>query len=443
MIPRAASSPPHDRTCRVGAPAQQPPARVVTPVMKARHNSSEGRPPGRLLALNAGSSSLRFAIYRVARPAPVREWSGKIDRIGDHRSKPQWSVRGADGTQESHRLVARDYAAAARELARWLETKLDASASEALRGIGHRIVHGGPGFLSPQKIRPSVLRGLRRIQPYDPDHLPAELTLLEWCCERWPRVPQVACFDTTFHRDLPRVARVLALPRRFEREGVRRYGFHGLSCEYLVEKLAELESRTSARRRVILAHLGSGVSLTAVRDGRSVDTTMAFTPTAGVPMGTRSGDLDPGIGWFLAKQHDLTPRQFHEMVNKESGLLGISGTSSDTRDLLAREKRDRRAAEALAVFCQAIRKSIAALAASLGGIDTLVFAGGIGENSPEIRARCCTNLGFLGLALAPAANRRNAGVISSPRSRVKVRVISTDEELILARNTQRLLRLAP
>jgi acetate kinase len=377
-------------------------------------------------------------VYRVARQTSVREWSGKIERIGDHRS--HWAMHSSEGAFEHYPFRAADHGAAARGLARWLETKF--GDGNLLAAIGHRVVHGGPKFLSPQKIRASVLAELRRIQPYDPDHLPAEVKLIEWCGEHWPRVPQVACFDTMFHRDLPRVARVLPLPRRFEREGVRRYGFHGLSCEYLMEKLAELESRAIARRRVILAHLGSGVSLTAVRDGRSVDTTMAFTPTAGVPMSTRSGDLDPGVVWFLAKQHDLTPRQFHEMVNKESGLRGVSGTSADTRDLLAREKRDHRAADALAMFCQAIKKAIGALAASLGGLDTLVFAGGIGENSPEIRARCCGNLDFLGIELGAAANRKNSEVISSPASRVKVRVIPTDEELVLARTTQRLLRLS-
>jgi acetate kinase len=220
---------------------------------------------------------------------------------------------------------------------------------------------------------------------------------------------------------------------------VRRYGFHGLSCEYLVHELARLDGAEAARGRVVLAHLGNGASLTAVLHGRSIDTTMSFTPTAGLPMSTRSGDLDPGLGWYLARAEHVTPRQFHHMVNHESGLLGISETSSDMRDLLARESTDVRAAEAIAVFCYQARKWLCAMAGALAGLDTLVFAGGIGENAPEIRARICQGLAFLGIKLDAEKNRTNEPVISDPGGAVTVRVIRTDEELVIARNVCRTL----
>jgi acetate kinase len=257
--------------------------------------------------------------------------------------------------------------------------------------------------------------------------------------ERHPALPQVACFDTAFHGTMPRVARTLPIPRRLEAKGVRRYGFHGLSYSFLMEELRRVAGARASRGRVILAHLGNGASMAAVRKGGSIDTTMGFTPAAGLVMSTRSGDLDPGIVGFLARTEGMTAPEFQKMVNRDSGLLGVSGTSSDMRDLLGRESRDIRAAEAVALFCYQARKWIGAYAAALGGLDTLVFSGGIGENSPAVRARICRGLGFLGVALDARRNAANAPVISRPAGRVAVRVIRTDEELMIARSVMRTL----
>ncbi|MBY0460505.1 MAG: acetate/propionate family kinase, partial [Gemmataceae bacterium] len=270
-------------------------------------------------------------------------------------------------------------------------------------------------------------------------HLPAELGQIRILAERFPHVPQVACFDTGFHRDLPAVARTLPLPRRFAGRGVRRYGFHGLSYEYLLEELARVAGPDAARGRVILAHLGSGASLAAVREGRCIDTTMGFTPTGGLVMGTSAGDLDPGVLLHLLRADRLSVDELDALVNRESGLKGLSETSSDVRELLAREPSDPRAAEALAVFGYSARKWIGALAAALGGLDTLVFAGGVGENAPEIRARVCDGLGFLGVRIDPSRNAANAAVISENGSPVAVRVIRTDEELTIARTVVKVL----
>jgi len=251
----------------------------------------------------------------------------------------------------------------------------------------------------------------------------------------------VACFDTAFHHDLPRVARLLPIPRRYEAQGVRRYGFHGLSYEFLMGELACLTGTEAAQGRVILAHLGNGASLAAVRGGMPMDTSMSFAPAAGVPMSTRSGDLDPGLLWYLARTEKMSAEQFNEMVNLQSGLLGVSETSSDMHDLLEHEAGDVRAAEAVSLFCYQVKKWIGAFAAALGGLDTLVFAGGIGENAPTVRARICDGLGFLGIELEEKLNAANEGVISAPVGRVAVRVIRTDEEQMIARSVCRVLGL--
>jgi len=278
-----------------------------------------------------------------------------------------------------------------------------------------------------------MLDDLRRLSPLDPDHLPEEILLAETFRRRFPKLPQVACFDTAFHHDLPRVARLLPIPRRYEGQGVRRYGFHGLSYAFLIGELARLGDPAATKGRVILCHLGNGASLAAVRDGKSVDTSMSFTTAAGVPMSTRSGDLDPGLAWYLARTEKMSAKRFNEMVNFQSGLLGISETRSDMRDLLDDETTDVRAAEAVALFCYQVKKWIGGFAAALGGLDTLVFAGGIGENAPEVRSRICEGLGFLGIELEERRNSANNSVISARASRVAVRVIHTDEELIIAK----------
>ncbi len=274
---------------------------------------------------------------------------------------------------------------------------------------------------------------LKRVSPYDPEHMPAEIELIEAIRQRRPQLLQVACFDTTFHTTMPRVARLLPIPRRFDANGVQRYGFHGLSYAYLIEELARLGDPAATNGRVILAHLGNGASMCAVRDGKSIDTSMGFTPTSGLPMSTRSGDLDPGLVNYLARTDEMTAAQFHAMVNHESGLLGVSELSSDMRDLLAQEADDVRAAEAVALFCYQAKKWIGSFAAALGGLDTLVFAGGIGENSPIVRARICEGLSFLGIEVHELRNAESAEVISTNESRATVRVIRTDEELMIAR----------
>jgi acetate kinase len=286
---------------------------------------------------------------------------------------------------------------------------------------------------TPEIVSQELMDELRRISLADPEHMPREIELIEALRQCRPRLPQLACFDTAFHSSMPRVARILAVPRRLEANGVQRYGFHGLSCAYLMQELARLGDPAAARGRVILAHLGNGASITAVRDGKSIDTSMGFTPTAGLPMSTRSGDLDPGLVGYLARTRKMTAAQFHQMVNSASGLLGVSETSSDMRDLLELETGDVRAAEAVALFCYQAKKWIGAFAAALGGLDTLVFAGGIGENEPLVRARICDGLSFLGIDLEETSNSESAAVISVGECRVTVRVIRADEELMIAR----------
>jgi len=380
-----------------------------------------------VLAINAGSSSIRFALYELTDPLELR-LRGKIERIGFPESK--LSVDGmTEAPAQKFAVDASDHSRAASALIGWLE---EAEQLSSLEAVGHRVVHGGPRYSAPVLVDDELVKELRRITAYSPKHLPAEIDLIERFRRRLGSVPQVACFDTAFHRDMPRVAKILPIPRRLQAKGVERYGFHGLSYAFLMEELARTAGTEAARGRLILAHLGNGASLAAVRGGRGIDTSMGFTPAAGLPMSTRSGDLDPGLIRYLAQAERMTPDQFDRMVNHESGLLGVSETSSDLRDLLELEAADVRAAEAVALFCYQTRKWIGAFAAALGGLDTLVFAGGIGENSPVIRARICEELGFLGIELEQSRNAAGAPVISNDAGRVQVRVIRTDEEVMIA-----------
>ena len=363
--------------------------------------------------------------------------AGGIERIG--LPDATLRVKGLNQADNFSRLVsAPDHTAAVGALMDWIEER---GGSDALTAVGHRVVHGGPKYSEPQRINAEMVEELHRLSPFDPEHLPEEILLTEAFHRRFPDLPQVACFDTGFHHDLPRVAQLLPIPRRYEAQGVRRYGFHGLSYAFLIGELARLAGTKAAQGRVILAHLGNGASLAAVSERKSVDTSMSFTPTAGVPMSTRSGDLDPGLIWYLARTEKMSAKQFNEMVNFQSGLLGVSETSSDMRDLLDCETRDVRAAEAIALFCYQVKKWIGAFAAALGGLDTLVFAGGIGENAPTVRTRVCDGLGFLGIELDHNRNVANAGVISSETSRISVRVIRTDEEWVIASMVCRVLGL--
>jgi acetate kinase len=381
-----------------------------------------------ILTVNAGSSSIRFALYRQADP-PSRIFHGKVDRIGLPDAHLAFEDDEHDA-RDSRAIDSVDHAGAASVVLDCLDARIGRAAVGA---TGHRVVHGGARYREPTAITEEVLATLREIAAWSPEHLPPQIALIERLRQHLPHIPHVACFDTAFHRDMPRVATLLPLPRRYEAQGVARYGFHGLSYAYVMEALAKQAGAEAARGRLVLAHLGNGASLAAVRDGASVDTSMGFTPAAGIPMSTRAGDIDPGLVLYFAATEGMTAERFHRMVNRESGLLGISETSSDVRDLLAREVDDVRAREALALFCYQVKKSIGAFAAALGGLDGVVFAGGIGENAPVIRERICDGLGFLGISLDLAQNFAGANVISARGSRVVVRVVRTDEEAMIAR----------
>jgi acetate kinase len=389
---------------------------------------------GKILALNGGSSSIKFAVYQTGDPL-ARQLHGKVEGIGS-RSTTFTFEESVRNEQDSRGIGELDHPSAATFLIDWIERQFGLS---SLTAAGYRVVNGGPSYSEPQRVTQTLLDELRRISPYAPEHLPSEIALIDLFRDRTPDVPHVACFDTAFHRQMPPVAKIVPIPRRFRAKGIERYGFHGLSYSFLMDELVRVAGAQAAQERLILAHLGNGASLAAVRGGKSIDTSMGFTPAAGVPMGTRSGDLDPGLVSYLARTEQMTAEQFHHMVNHESGLIGVSETSSDLRDLLGREVDDVRAAEAIALFCYQIKKWIGAFAAALGGLDSLVFAGGIGENAPVVRARICEGLEFLGIELDPASNGATGPVISAPASPVKVRVIRTDEEVMIAKAVVRVL----
>jgi acetate kinase len=390
----------------------------------------------RIVTINGGSSSIKFALFECGSPLK-KILEGEIGRIGLQQSVLR--MNGRDPADNFSRPVtAPDYRTAAAMLIDIIEARCG---HQQLAAVGHRVVHGGPNYSRPMQITPEMIKDLRRLSSFDPEHMPEEILLIEALHRRFPAVPQVACFDTAFHHDLPRVAQMLPIPRRYESQGLRRYGFHGLSYAYLMEELARVAGAEAARGRITLAHLGNGASLAAVRDGKPVDTSMGFTPAAGVPMSTRSGDLDPGLVWYLARTEKMSAKQFNEMTNSRSGLLGISGTSSDMRDLLEHESVDVHAAEAVALFCYQVRKYIGAYAAALGGLDTLVFAGGIGENAATIRTRICGNMEFLGIEIDEKQNAINAAVISTAAAKVAVHVIRTDEAQMIAKMVCRVVGL--
>lgn len=363
-----------------------------------------------ILCLNAGSSSLKYALYRIG---------------GDKEELLTGGAMPADATDESPA-----HGAAVRQVFADFETH----GFPAPAAVGHRLVHGGPAYGAPRRIDAEVLAALRRLIPLAPLHLPGELEVIEAVTDHYPELPQVACFDTAFHRGLPELAQRFPLPRELWGEELRRYGFHGLSYEYIVGVLGR-----TALTRTVIAHLGNGASLVAIRDGLPVDTTMGLTPIGGVVMGTRSGDLDPGVLLYLMREKGYDARRLERLLNEEAGLLGISATTSDMKTLLARREHDRRAAEAVAMFCASIRKHIGALTAVLGGVQTLVFTGGIGERAAPVRWEICQGLEPLGVRLDPRRNSDNAETISAPHSGCTVRVIPTNEDLMIARHTQAVL----
>ena len=390
----------------------------------------------RLLTINTGSSSLKAALYRLQEDATeTPELRAEASRIGGRGG----GLRLADArgeTVDERQDDLPDHAAALDALlSRLRDRGLD---QDDLTAVGHRIVHGGDRYREPQRVAPEVIADLRALVPIDPNHLPQAIAAIEAVGRAYPAVPQVVCFDTAFHSRMPRVARLYALPRDLAEGGVVRYGFHGLSYEYVMEELRRLDPE-ACDGRVVVAHLGNGASMAAVWGGVGVDTTMGFSPTGGLVMGTRSGDLDPSVPLFLLEERGLTVTEVSDLVNKQAGLLGVSGTSADMRDLLDREASDPRAAEAVALFCYGAKKFLGALAAALGGLDALVFTGGIGEHAGPVRERVCEGLEFLGIRLDRGRNAAHAPVISGDAAAVTVRVVPTDEDLMVARHTRRLI----
>ena len=382
----------------------------------------------RVLTLNAGSSSLKIAIYDLGDGERL-VLRATAERIG---GRSDLTI-----VDSQHATVAKDDAdlpTHAAALERFLEWH--AHSDSPVDAVGHRVVHGGRRYSASQRIDASLRRALDQLVQIDPDHMPQALSIIDCVSARLPRLPQVACFDTAFHRTMPRVAQRYALPARFDAAGIARYGFHGLSCEYVIHKLRELDPHEAAGR-VIVAHLGNGASLTAVRDGKSVETTMGFSPAGGLVMGTRVGDIDPGVLVQLVGAEGLSSDALRSLVNRESGLLGVAETSGDMRDLLAAEESDSRAAAAIELFCYQASKFVGALTVAMGGLETLIFTGGIGEHATPIRARICQRLGVLGVLIDAERNDASAEIISARGSRVLVRILPTNEEIVIARHTRR------
>lgn len=382
-----------------------------------------------ILALNSGSSSLKCALYEFGAEGERLLVRGEAENIGT-KSGRLW-LRAENGDPAADEALSiPDHKSALRMAL----DELKKAKHEKLSAVGHRVVNGGPKYSAPQKVTPQLLSELRKLTPLAPLHLPAEIEIMEAVASHEPRTPQVACFDTAFHRRLPELAQRFPLPRRFFDEGVRRYGFHGLSYEYVLQELGP-----AAKGRLIIAHLGNGASLAAVKDGLPVDTSMGLTPTGGVMMGTRTGDLDPGVLIYLLREKNYDAAKLEHLVNEDSGLLGVSELTSDMKTLLARRDSDVRAAEAIAMFCRSVRKQIGAFAAVLGGLDMLVFTGGIGERAAPIREEICRDLAYLGVQFDPMRNAAGADVISTPQSPCRVRVMATNEELMIARHTRDLV----
>ena len=387
----------------------------------------------RVLTINSGSSSLKWSLYHIGL-AESLAFSGSLERIGLHGGV--WHVRDADGRAvlDEHREFP-DHDAALKTLLDWLEQRFPGRPVDA---VGHRVVHGGPSYTEPSLVTNELMETLGEIVRLAPEHLPHVLKAIDTIRRLFPAMKQVACFDTAFHRHMPEVAQRLPMPRSLWFEGVLRYGFHGLSYEYIITKLREIAPQEAAGR-VLIAHLGNGASMAAVRSGVSIDTTMGLTPAGGLMMGTRSGDLDPGVLVYLLLEKNRTPSTIDYLVNQRSGLIGVSGSSSDMRDLLGRESTDPHAAQAVEMYCYQARKFVAAMASTLGGLDSFVFTAGVGANAPEVRQRICAGLDFMGIHLDADRNQANAPVISTDQSPVTVRVMKTDEELTIARHTYKFL----
>lgn len=383
-----------------------------------------------ILVINGGSSSIKFAVYKTGKKLKGI-LSGQIKRIG--LDNPEFTVTDNQTHEKTKiEIEATTFKGVTEVLIDWLKVQKYA---EKISCIGHRIVHG-MDYAHPEIIDNDLLKELRKIMEYDPDHLPAEIEMIELFKKQFPQLLQIACFDTSFHTTLPKYANTFAIPKNYADEGIKRYGFHGISYSYLMHKLSK-KNETEANGKVILAHLGNGASLAAVKKGECKDTSMGFTPAGGVVMSTRSGDLDPGVALFLMRK-GLNAENFNDLINHQSGLLGISGYSSDMEDLLLVEEENEDAALAIKICCYQIKKYIGAYTASLNGLDVLVFSGGIGENAPKIRSRICKGLNYLGIEINERKNKKNKTIISTKKSKVKVYVIPTNEEIMIARNAKEL-----
>jgi len=387
-----------------------------------------------ILVINVGSSSIKFALYSMDEN-PNIIFSGQIKRIG--LSGPEFTI--ISNTQENNEIPidATNFKEAAEVLIEWLTKQKD---FEQTICIGHRIVHGMK-HTQAEIIEEDLLNELNQISDYDPDHLPAEIEMVRLFKNQFPSLMQVACFDTAFHTTIPAVAKTFAIPKIYYDKGIQRYGFHGISYSYLIQELKK-QNEAEANGKIILAHLGNGASLAAVKAGKCIDTSMGFTPAGGIPMSTRSGDLDPGVAWYLMQKVNArldgtgrNAKDFNNLINHQSGLLGISGISSDMQDLLRLEKENKGAALAIDIFCYQIKKYIGGYTAALGGLNMLIFSGGIGENAPAIRKRICNDLGYLNIHLNEEINNKNQWQISNEESNVKVYVIPTNEELMIAKMT--------
>jgi acetate kinase len=385
-----------------------------------------------ILALNAGSSSIKFGLFGMAGAEPTYLFAGEVADVGD---KPHLTIKDTDGRNVLDRgwLAPRKQEDILDDILVWVDQN---AGNGGLAAVGHRIVHGGPHFVAPVRLDPKTIDDLARLTPMAPLHQEACLAPARTLLSLRPDMMQVGCFDTAFHAALaPPVSR-FAIPRSYEQSGIRRYGFHGLSYEFIAGRLQEISPKLAAKRTVV-AHLGSGASLCAMRNGRSVDTTMGFTPLDGLMMGTRCGTIDPGILLYLQRERGLSAEDLEQLLYHKSGLLGVSEISGDMRTLLS--SSDPRAVEAVELFTFEVAKAVCAMALTLQGLDCIVFTGGIGEHAAEVRTRTCAKLRWLGVELDPKANGSNGDVASASSSSVEVRVIPTSEETVIARHVSALI----
>ena len=389
-----------------------------------------------ILTINGGSSSIKFALYKTDEPLTLII-SGSIKNISLNNTTFSYK-NDTDNKKDISLSAVDDFNKAITYLIDWLELQVDFT---TIKAVGHRLVHGMQ-HTEAVKISPELMNELKQISLYDPEHLPAEISLIEILLKRYPSLLQIACFDTSFHTSMPHIAKLLPIPLKYFDKGIQRYGFHGLSYTYLLQKLQQIEGNKAANKKIILAHLGNGASIAAIKNGQCIDTSMGFTPASGLIMSTRTGDLDPGVAWYLMQVEKLTPREFNHLINHESGLLGLSETSADIQELIKNKHTDIRAANAFELFCYQAKKIIGAYAAALEGLETVVFSGGIGEHSAEVRKQICAGLNFLGIEIDDTKNKNNEPIISTNGSKVTVHIIKTNEELMIAQLVEDVLNQA-